>query len=165
MSHEICIPRLFLSVLHPRVVGGCSGQSVRSAGSVLGAASRVTEGTASYSWNVRCGLLRAVLVPAGKVSSSSRACFTQAVVCLAAAAGGRAPRLPAAFLLAPAPCPSCLQQTGFLIKARCIGSRGACHQSAAAGERWLSSSRALSDGRHWLGKLWISIASRCSREG
>lgn len=49
VSHEICIPRLFLSVLHPRVVGGCSGQSVRSAGSLLGAASRVTEGTASYS--------------------------------------------------------------------------------------------------------------------
>lgn len=49
VSHEICIPRLFLSVFHPCIVGGCSGQSVRSPGFLLAAASRVMEGTASYS--------------------------------------------------------------------------------------------------------------------
>lgn len=78
--------------------------------------------------------LRGRFLPAGGLF------FTQRVVRLAAAAGGRAHRLPAPLLPAGARCPSRPQQTGFLITHAASARLGARRQKPAAGERWPLSS-------------------------
>lgn len=102
---------------------------------------------------MRLGLHQGFFDTCGKISSSSGALFMPGVVHLAAAAGGKAQGLPAPLLLAGARCPSCPQQTGFLITHAASACLGARRQKPAAGERWLPLSRALSDGQRWLGKL------------